>query len=380
MVAEVMHIRRRYFVAVVFTIAGLFLVGLQIWHIGTVHNNHRIPSLHVVAAGELPHTSEAEPETTANRTRPTLALSYSLYGPKPKYGVGMINVVTRMPKTFPGWQVWIYHDNTVARDVMRVLSRPQLRHVKLVNVEKEFPPWVHRELNPMTWRFLIASDQRVDAFAIRDSDSLPSARERAAVDEWLRSGKAFHIIRDHMMHNPKDFAPILGGMWGGLHRAVPHMDQLLRRHYSKQKVGKKKYADDQDFLWQTIMPLAYNDCLQHDSYYCHESNAIAFPISREDAGEPLVYVGNFFASSNSATADSRLEQKEYVDKYASCLEARRRIEEEMKMEGLDLASNINTTFIGKVTGSSTEAWGAWKKEVFGRPKVKVTKTIFNKTK
>jgi hypothetical protein len=171
-------------------------------------------------------------------------------------------------------------------------------------------------------------------------------------------------MRDHMMHNPKDFAPILGGMWGGLHRAVPHMDQLLRRHYAKHQVGPKRYADDQDFLWQIIMPLAYNDCLQHDSYYCHESNAIAFPISREDAGEPFVYVGNYFATSNAATEDSRLKQKEIVDKYVSCLEERRRREEEMKMDGLDFASNVNTTFIGKVTGLSTEAWSAWKKKMF----------------
>ena len=365
-------VRRRIFS--LSALFGFFLVGSRMMPTIRSISSYELPSFQDIAAREpfsIGNASEEEPEMTAelqitnktgtNGSEPIFALSYSLYGFNPRYAVGIINVVKRIPKTFPGWQAWIYHDDTFPPDVIRVLSLPRWNHIKLINTQKEFPSWVHRELNPMTWRFLIASDPRVDVYAIRDGDSLPSSREKAAVDEWLRSGKAFHIMRDHMMHNPKNFAPILGGMWGGLHKSVPNMDQLLRTHYAKQAKGRKRYAEDQNFLWQNIMPLAYNNCLQHDSYYCRESNAIAFPISREDTSEPLIYVGNAFAQNDAARDDPRLRRKEFIDRYNSCLDDRRKSEKEMKAKGMDFARNVNTTFIGRRTGSSTEAWDSWVK-------------------
>ena len=44
----------------------------------------------------------------------------------------------------------------------------------------------------------------------RDLDSRPTRREVAAVEEWLDSSKAVHIMRDHPSHK----AAIMAGMWG----------------------------------------------------------------------------------------------------------------------------------------------------------------------
>jgi len=44
----------------------------------------------------------------------------------------------------------------------------------------------------------------------RDLDSLFSEREKAATEEWLRSNKEFHFMRDHPAHS----YTILGGCWG----------------------------------------------------------------------------------------------------------------------------------------------------------------------
>ena len=44
----------------------------------------------------------------------------------------------------------------------------------------------------------------------RDLDSLPSLREDAAVQEWLDSKYAVHVMRDH----PKHTMVMLAGMWG----------------------------------------------------------------------------------------------------------------------------------------------------------------------
>ena len=66
-------------------------------------------------------------------------------------------------------------------------------------------------LSPMVWRFLIASDPSVGRYIIRDADSRLSER-KAAVSEWIESGKKFHVMRDHPSHN--NFA-MSGGMWAG---------------------------------------------------------------------------------------------------------------------------------------------------------------------
>ena len=62
----------------------------------------------------------------------------------------------------------------------------------------------------MLWRFLPVLDPQVDVMVSRDLDSRLTTREQAAVQEWLHTGLAFHVMRDNPMHGTE----ILGGMWG----------------------------------------------------------------------------------------------------------------------------------------------------------------------
>ena len=62
----------------------------------------------------------------------------------------------------------------------------------------------------MNWRFLPPLDPQVSLFLCRDLDSRISAREVAAVTEWVQSGKPIHSMRDHPAHN----TPLLGASWG----------------------------------------------------------------------------------------------------------------------------------------------------------------------
>ena len=70
----------------------------------------------------------------------------------------------------------------------------------------------------MLWRFIPVLDPMVDLMVSRDLDSRLTAREQAAVEEWLTTGLAFHVMRD----NPQHGTEILGGMWGA------RMDSGLR--------------------------------------------------------------------------------------------------------------------------------------------------------
>ena len=79
-------------------------------------------------------------------------------------------------------------------------------------------------LNSMSWRFLPASDSAVQRFCVRDIDSRLSIREKAAVDDWMKLGEKFHVMRDHPSHSKYAMS---GGMWCGTQDAVPDMNKRL---------------------------------------------------------------------------------------------------------------------------------------------------------
>ena len=67
---------------------------------------------------------------------------------------------------------------------------------------------ISRPLFQMTWRFLPLLDPLVDRMLCRDLDSLVTAREVAAVNQWLDSKSTFHWMHDHPGHCSSNF---LGG-------------------------------------------------------------------------------------------------------------------------------------------------------------------------
>ena len=52
----------------------------------------------------------------------------------------------------------------------------------------------------MVWRFAPMADGTVAEFHSRDLDSRISEREIAAVKDWDRTNKSFHIMRDNPYH------------------------------------------------------------------------------------------------------------------------------------------------------------------------------------
>lgn len=229
------------------------------------------------AAIDSAPTSISLIQTVSSGTgRNNSVVSYSIYGNNEKYLMPLlISVRHLLPRYYPGWQIRIYHDSSVPVDFLTQIKhgrdKKPLGYVRLVNVEDAADPsepllkdswasWLPR-VNPMVWRLLVASDPHVDTYAIRDSDSVPNQRERAAVDEWLESGAAFHLMHDHPNHfywNKKNIT-ILGCCWGGRGgRAAPNMAELLEQAYHRRRPklrdGRFKYGDDQDFLHESIWP------------------------------------------------------------------------------------------------------------------------------
>ncbi|MDR0458240.1 MAG: hypothetical protein LBH10_04315 [Burkholderiaceae bacterium] len=106
----------------------------------------------------------------------------------------------------------------------------------------------------------------------RDADSVISRREAAAVDQWLASGKRFHMMRDH----PGHIELIMAGLWGVAAGSLPPFQQLMQR-FRFEETPIRHFAD-QDFLRRYVWPYARASLMQHDSMFGFR-DAAPFPIS-----------------------------------------------------------------------------------------------------
>ena len=192
-------------------------------------------------------------------------VSYSLWGDNELYNIGVVKNAQQVPEIYPGWQMIVYHDNSVPNETLHILED---LNVKLVNVDGH--------THGMFWRFF-ASDLNDCEYAIfRDGDSRLSIREKMAVDEWIESGKTIHVMRDHPAHQipyGNNALGILGGMWGIKGNTIPMKESV--ENFSKNKT--MGYGIDQTFL-KTIYNVFENDRCTHDDFFEKKP----FPIQRKN--------------------------------------------------------------------------------------------------
>lgn len=221
-------------------------------------------AMETAAPSPSPSPSPAPP-TAAPAVGEKKVVSISLYGSDPRYTTGAVRNAELVSTVFPGWTLRCYHDNTVPQEIM-----DKLRDLGVELVERD------PELPGMFWRFQVASDPTVDRYIVRDSDSRLTAREKAAVDEWVASGKAWHVMRDHPSHS--NYA-MSGGLWGATHAAIPDMVDRLKAAEGYRTGG---YMEDMNFLNKHIWPIAKEDVFAHDAFSCTKwGGGHPFPTPRE---------------------------------------------------------------------------------------------------
>jgi hypothetical protein len=106
---------------------------------------------------------------------------------------------------------------------------------------------------------------------------------RIAVEDWIESKYAIHIMRDHVNH----CLVMNGGMWGGVRGVLADMKERVEGWESRDE-----YSADLNFLEQKVWPDIKNNQIAHDSYCCDRfPNARPFPTKR-----PMTYqhVGQVF--------------------------------------------------------------------------------------
>ena len=199
-------------------------------------------------------------------------ISYSLWGKNPKYTIGAIKNAINSSKIYPDWKCRFYVDLTVPKDILFELEEQNNVEIFLKN---SIGDWTS-----MFWRFEASYDKDIDIAIFRDTDSRLSIREKLAVDEWIKSNKTFHIMRDHPHHK----FPILGGMWGVKNKNNYNLEKLIKEFYNNH--SSNRYGTDYEFFIQKLYPTIKEDCLIHDEFFEKKD----FPSKRKDlefVGEPF---------------------------------------------------------------------------------------------
>lgn len=178
-------------------------------------------------------------------------ISFSLYGSNPKYYRGMVENIKLRPRIYPEWICWIYCDH---HNAAKLETEQELRNYRF---DIKLMPDSNLQQG-LLWRFKPAFEHNfgVERVIVRDADSRINWRERAAVEQWIDSGKYFHFMRDHVDHT----LPIMGGMWGCI------TEKLLNYQGILDGWENIDWDGDQRFLNTHIWPVARHDCVAHDRF------------------------------------------------------------------------------------------------------------------
>lgn len=219
-------------------------------------------------------------------------IAYSLFGANPRYcEVAVINAILS-PLIYPEWTCRFYVDDSVPT---HVIDRLVHHHAQIVQVNKD-----ELGFSGLFWRFLVLADTDVHCFIIRDADSLLSYKERAAVDEWLKSGKFFHLMRDDVCHNEL----ILAGMWGGYVGAFPNIMADMRAYFEKLPTLNKTI--DQQFLRNHIWVTVNQSVLVHDKFRL-EIDSLPYPDYPLSDIEKIPYFHIGMVDAHSKTITTHID-------------------------------------------------------------------------
>lgn len=182
-------------------------------------------------------------------------VSFSLWGDKPIYNIGAIRNAELMSEIYPDWKMVLYYDTSVPNDTITKLQELDVKTILFSD----------NTIYGMFWRFFAVDIPDCEYAIFRDADSRISMREKLAVDEWVKSGKSLHVMRDHPYHRipaGNNQLGILGGMWGIKSGVLPISEMIYKFNKSKEH----HYGNDQTFL-KHIYNALNNDRLTHDEFF-----------------------------------------------------------------------------------------------------------------
>jgi len=208
-------------------------------------------------------------------------ISFCVYGTHEKYLKGLTKNLEIINDKLPEFYTYIHVGQDITEDYINEYSK--FSNVKIIKTELTGPVLMFKRLIPI-------DDDDVEICFSRDIDSRINYRDMWTINEFIKSDKKFHIIRDHYWHKMR----IMGGCCG-----VKKIDGL---NISNEMEAWKKqnpnitYGSDELFLREIIYPKIKSICLIHSNIvgYLHEKiTRITIPLESE-----YDFIGNVVEMNN----------------------------------------------------------------------------------
>ncbi|XP_076031907.1 uncharacterized protein LOC143019810 [Oratosquilla oratoria] len=219
------------------------------------------------------------------RGKNQMVVSFSLFGdPMSAYWEGLLKLAPDVEDKYPGWLLRVYLDGTTGHNIFQLAWTCKLlcghQNADICPVERLHGMGNVRNVAAAVWRFAVIQDPTVSRYIVRDSDSKIIQREVDAVREWIRSGKCYHVMRDHPGHG----VPMLGGMWGGC--LDLNSKEVAKAREKIFMITSNKRGLDQFALRTYLYPAIQGQVLEHDAFYCKRfKNSVPFPSQRDPSGD-----------------------------------------------------------------------------------------------
>ncbi|MGH1367619.1 MAG: hypothetical protein ACRBCL_03310 [Maritimibacter sp.] len=193
-------------------------------------------------------------------------IAFSLFGDGKRYLEGAIRNCIVARYMYPGWTPRFYVDDSVPVEARNGLTA--------AGAQLKMVPNLPALRFGLYWRFLVEDDPEVDVYIVRDADSIPTIKERVAVQDWLASGEPFHVMRDWVTHTEL----VLAGMWGA-HRGniTGGMGRKILDFSKTRENILNSRVDDQLFLRREIWPYMRGRTFVQDSHFGYGESALFNP-------------------------------------------------------------------------------------------------------
>lgn len=176
-------------------------------------------------------------------------ITFSLFGDNPLYCIGAVENARLANEIYPDWTATFYVSEDVPKEYL----------IKLEDYgAKVYIRQRYSNYDALNWRFLPFMDDKVEVWISRDCDSRLSWRERRAVDEWLLTDKACHLMRDCHNHGYS----IMAGMFGI--NNIFYYERYEKINLVNQYQNNKE--DDQTILHNYLWPIIIHDHVCHDHW------------------------------------------------------------------------------------------------------------------
>ncbi|CAH1780348.1 unnamed protein product [Owenia fusiformis] len=253
----------------------------------------------------IEYRNSKEPTKDPNKQK---IISMALYRNRSASLFGAIRNAQLTPVNFPGWTARFYIEKPSGKLQFNKIPANVISKLKHLGAQISYVDTQVTTLSPELWPYLASDDSTVERFIIRNVSFRITDREFTAIEEWIKSNRTFHCIRDH----PSHITPIIPDLIGGVNFGINTLFSGSWRIH----LGSRGFLNN---LWDQ-----YNEHFYcHDSFTC-KSQPESFPFITPREGD--TFIGQTYDGYQQAAIPNETEVLTKAELVPACLDPKSSID------------------------------------------------------